>query len=330
MNFSVVIPCYNAEAWIESTLASVAAQTLSALDVIVVDDGSGDRSLSLLQTNATVTQLLQTPNLGPAEARNAGIAAAMGDWVAFLDADDAWKPDHLARIAALVGGGEDVVYLAAAEHYSINVNRVVSVSDNGPIDRPTGGMDHDRYFSLYLNHGLLEMSSMALRRDRLQAVGGFNSDFRGAEDLELMLRVVHGQTWAYDPVPSSIYRCNNPASYSRQARQRDGISLSAKFRALLAHQEGYGIPEAMFWDYAPTLMSKAISQCTAEGRDRVQGLVGPYLSPQQRLLFAIAGRLPGVYCLVNDAKNRLRGQQYRPRKVVAIGAGMSEAGCSML
>jgi glycosyltransferase involved in cell wall biosynthesis len=323
MQFSVVIPCYNAEAWLESTLASVAAQSLAALEVIVVDDGSSDRSLALLQGQANVTRLLQTPNLGPAAARNAGIAAATGDWVAFLDADDAWKPDHLERIAALVGGTEDVVYLAAAEHYSINVNRVVSVSDNGPIEQPTAAMDHDRYFALYLQHGLLEMSSMAVRRDRLQAVGGFNSDFRGAEDLELMLRVVQGQTWAYDPVPSSIYRCNNPASYSRQERQRDGISLTAKFRTFLAHQDQYAIPEAMFRGYAPTLMSKAISQCTLEGRDRVQQLVSPYLAPSHKLLFAIAQRFPGLYCRLNNAKNqaktRLKGQQYRPRKVVPVG-----------
>lgn len=320
MKFSVVIPCYNAETWLESTLASIAAQTLAATEVIVVDDGSSDRSLAILQASATVTQILQTPNLGPAGARNAGIEAATGDWVAFLDADDAWKPEHLARIEALVGGTADVVFLAAAEHYSINVNRVVSTSDNGPIDQPTGGMDHDRYFSLYLKHGLLEMSSMAVRRDRLQAVGGFDHQFRGAEDLELMLRVVQGQTWAYDPVPSSLYRCNNPASYSRQERKRDGISLTAKFRAFLHHKDRYAIPPGMFTGLAPTLMSKAISQCTAEGRDRVQTLVSPYLSGRQKLLFAIAQRLPGPYCWANDfknnLKNRLKGKQYRPRKVV--------------
>ena len=316
MKFSVVIPCYNAETWLESTLASVAAQTLAALEVIVVDDGSSDRSLDLLRANPTVTQVLQTPNLGPAAARNAGIEAATGDWVAFVDADDWWKPNHLERVAALVSQSEDVVFLAAAEHYSINVNRVVSVSDNGPIGEPTSGMDDGRYFKLYLAHGMLEMSSMAVRRDRLQAVGGFENQFRGAEDLELMMRVVQGQTWAYDPVPSSVYRCNNPASYSRQARKRDGISLTAKFRAFQRHQQAYGIPEQMFTDFAPTLMSRAICHCTVEGCDRVRNLVNPYLSVQQKAMFAIAQRLPGLYCRVNDFKNRHRGAQYRPRKVV--------------
>ena len=74
-------------------------------------------------------------------------------------------------------------------------------------------MDHFKYWELYQQHGILELSSMAVKRDRLVEAGGFDATVRGAEDLELMMRVIIDHTWAYDPIPSSVYRCNNPESH---------------------------------------------------------------------------------------------------------------------
>ena len=165
MKFSVVIPCYNAEPWLEQTLESVLAQTYPATEIVIVDDGSTDRSVAIVERIAAGSsvpiQLLHGNRLGPAGARNLAIEAAIGDWVAFLDADDWWKPEHLQRIEQAVGGTGDVVYLAAAEHFSINVNRVVSMSDT-PFDAVLSGIDHQTYFKLYRKHGILEFSSCAI------------------------------------------------------------------------------------------------------------------------------------------------------------------------
>lgn len=316
MKISVVIPAYNATAWLDQTLASVAAQTYPAYEVIAVDDGSTDNTLAQLQSHPRVTRVLQTNHGGPAVARNAGIAAATGDWVAFLDADDWWHPTHLAQAHHLLQGGSDVVYLGAAEHFSINVNRVVSRSDVGPLQQPTAGLDHDTYFQLYLKHGLLELSSLVARRERLQAIGGFVPALRGAEDLDVMLRLVLGHTWAYDPVPATVYRCNNPQSYSRTA-QASADRITAKLRTFIAHQHNYAVSPQILQSLARTTMSKVVTGCPRAERRHTQALTRPYLSTQERWIFALATEFPGVYQVLNDLRNRQRQPHYRPRQVVA-------------
>jgi glycosyltransferase involved in cell wall biosynthesis len=94
MNISVVIPAHNAERYLAQALASVYAQTLLPHEVIVVDDGSTDQT-SLIAAHFAV-RLESQPHSGAAQARNRGIAAASGEFVALLDADDLWLPEKLA------------------------------------------------------------------------------------------------------------------------------------------------------------------------------------------------------------------------------------------
>lgn len=91
---SVVIPAYNAALWIAETLESVLAQTFQDFEVIVVDDGSTDDTAAVVARFARV-RCIRTPNGGQASARNVGIRAAQGEYVAFVDADDLWSPDKL-------------------------------------------------------------------------------------------------------------------------------------------------------------------------------------------------------------------------------------------
>jgi glycosyltransferase involved in cell wall biosynthesis len=318
MKFSVVIPCYNAERWIVETLESVTSQTLLPHEILVVDDGSSDRSVvlvsALIETSCVPITLLRSKRQGPALARNVGISAATGDWVAFLDADDWWQPNHLARICEAVETSGDVVYLAAAEHFSINVNRVVSRSDS-PFSTLQQQIDHATYFALYQKHGLLELSAAAVCRQRLEEVGGFKPEFRGAEDFELIMRAVHGRTLAYDPVPSSYYRCNNPDSHSRQLAL-DADCLTAFFRSLQSLQDGYSIPRSMLIERAKTIASKSMLLEDVRTRQRVLTLVWPYLTQLQQILFSTASWVPGLYLWLNDRRNTIRGPQYKPRQVM--------------
>lgn len=93
---SVVIPCFNTERYIAATLRAVLAQTGASLEVIVVDDGSTDGSAALVERDFPQVRLIRRANAGVAAARNTGIEAASGDWVAFCDADDIWLPGKLA------------------------------------------------------------------------------------------------------------------------------------------------------------------------------------------------------------------------------------------
>ncbi|MDE6046764.1 MAG: glycosyltransferase family 2 protein, partial [Alistipes sp.] len=106
-SISVIIPLYNKEREIAGTLRSVLAQTLRPKEIVVVDDGSTDRSAEVVETVAAgegggAIRLVRQSNAGVSVARNRGAAEAQGEYVAFLDADDEWESGFLAEIAALI------------------------------------------------------------------------------------------------------------------------------------------------------------------------------------------------------------------------------------
>jgi glycosyltransferase involved in cell wall biosynthesis len=112
---SVIMPVYNAEAWLPRAIDSVLMQSHAELELITVDDGSSDRSPAMLDayavTDARVRVLRQPCNGGVAAARNAGIAAARGDYVAFLDADDWWHPAKLeCQLTSMRSSGALISY----------------------------------------------------------------------------------------------------------------------------------------------------------------------------------------------------------------------------
>ncbi len=98
---SVIIPSFNRRHCLPRALDSVLAQTVPALEIIVVDDGSSDGTRSLIASDYPQVTYLWQPNRGVSAARNAGIEAARGDWLAFLDSDDEWLPSKLELQLAL-------------------------------------------------------------------------------------------------------------------------------------------------------------------------------------------------------------------------------------
>ena len=102
MRISVVIPCHNAGRWIAAALHSVADQTYPPHELLVIDDASTDDSISQIYRSGVAVNLMHVNVRNAAVARNVGIVAAKGDWVALLDADDKWYPDHLSRAIALL------------------------------------------------------------------------------------------------------------------------------------------------------------------------------------------------------------------------------------
>ena len=112
MNVSVVIPCHNAGRWIAGALRSAAQQTCPAHEIIVVDDSSSDNSLAEIEASGVDVKLLRVNARNAAAARNAGIEAASGDWIALLDADDVWYPNHLGSCRRAPCATEDVAFMS--------------------------------------------------------------------------------------------------------------------------------------------------------------------------------------------------------------------------
>jgi GT2 family glycosyltransferase len=188
---SVIMPAYNAAAFIEAALESALCQTYRHLEIIVVDDGSKDNTAALVETIAKRDSrvcLLRQPNAGVAAARNRAIAASDGEFIAPLDADDLWMPDKIERQVECMRQGGPRVGLVYSWWISIDEeNRVLT---------PGAHWDaQGQVFTALLFCNFIGNASVPLfRRTALEQVGGYNSDLRaqqaqGCEDWELSLRV---------------------------------------------------------------------------------------------------------------------------------------------
>jgi glycosyltransferase involved in cell wall biosynthesis len=102
LSISVVIPVFNAEKYLRQAICSALEQTLPPYEVIIVDDGSTDSSMEIVSSFGSAVICFPRKHLGASAARNFAIQHSTGDWIAFLDADDYWFPDKLARQAALI------------------------------------------------------------------------------------------------------------------------------------------------------------------------------------------------------------------------------------
>jgi glycosyltransferase involved in cell wall biosynthesis len=176
---SVVIPVFNAAALVASALRSVFAQTFADFEVILVDDGSEDREAldaALAEFSGRVRQIRQ-PNGGPAMARNTGIAAATGELVAFLDADDEWLPEKLARQVEYFGRYPQTGLLHTAV--------VHGTRHGGACDGPP----RSAFCELYHTDFFINTLTVMMPRRVLEEVGGFDERREiHVEDWDLWLR----------------------------------------------------------------------------------------------------------------------------------------------
>lgn len=106
---SIIIPCYNSERWVSQAIESCLRQTYQPLEVIVVDDGSTDGSLQVIQKYAEHVIILTGPNQKPSAARNKGFAVSTGDYCLFLDADDYLAPDTVEALVEAVMAKDNCV-----------------------------------------------------------------------------------------------------------------------------------------------------------------------------------------------------------------------------
>lgn len=117
MKFSIIVALYNKAAYIEETLRSVLAQTASDFEVIVINDGSTDNGPALVTgLGDSRIRLLNQANAGVSAARNRGISAATGEWIAFLDGDDIWLPGYLSAIEAMIASYPDIDVVSTGFH----------------------------------------------------------------------------------------------------------------------------------------------------------------------------------------------------------------------
>jgi glycosyltransferase involved in cell wall biosynthesis len=184
---SIVIPAYNTAPFIAETLRSVVAQTVTDYEIIVVNDGSPDTTElegAVAPFRDRIRYIVQE-NRGLSAARNAGIRAARGDFVALLDSDDVWEPDYLAhQLDVLERGGFDVVYP--------NATNFGDPMRSGRLFMDVHPSSGDVTFESLVSQRCNVMVSVLARRDVLIEAGLFDESLRSSEDFDMWLRVVQG------------------------------------------------------------------------------------------------------------------------------------------
>lgn len=232
---SVVIPAYNAAWYVGKAIDSVLAQDFTDRELIVVDDGSTDGTAAVLAAYGDALRVVRKPNGGMSSARNAGIAQARGEFIAFLDADDWWLPGKLSRQVALMRARPALGFTSTAARVEDPEGHLLNLWTCDAADEPT-------LLRLFANNAGIAGGSSALmvRRSVLEEVGAYDESLGGVEDADLWLRLaaVSGYACIDEPLVVVLRR---KGSVSRNVeRMRAGaIRVMHKNRHLLPrHLQG--------------------------------------------------------------------------------------------
>ena len=184
---SVVISAYNASRYLDEAIASILAQTFSDFELIVIDDGSTDDTLAILNGFAVRDarmRVISRPNIGLTKALNEGLALSRGEFLARMDADDVAMPDRFEKQIAYLREHPDVVLLGSR----------VQLID--PLGLRIGSGDylklsHDEIDALLLGGkgGAIVHPAAMMRLDAVRKVGGYREQYNNSEDLDLFLRL---------------------------------------------------------------------------------------------------------------------------------------------
>ena len=196
---SIIIPVHNAARTVATAIDSVLAQTFTDYEIIAIDNNSTDASREVLARYADRIKILQEPRRGPSATRNTGVRASSGEYLAFLDADDWWRPTMLARTVELLDHDPDcaLVYTDLALVDSIGRQQMASIA--GESHPPTVADMLDRLWPI-LPSGVL------MRRRAFDLAGGFPEQLIAFEDVYFWLLVREHGTFKYLAEPLAVWR----------------------------------------------------------------------------------------------------------------------------
>ena len=180
MQISVVIPTYNRYEFLKRAITSVVAQTASVAEIIVVDDGSCDDTAQIVKDFPSIIYIYQK-NSGVSSARNVGIEKAKYEWIAFLDSDDEWHPQKIARQIQYHQKNSDILISYTDEKWVRNGSEIKIPKKYAKV----GG----EIFQKCLSHCIIAPSSALLHNSLFQKYGRFDEGLEVCEDYDLWLRI---------------------------------------------------------------------------------------------------------------------------------------------
>ena len=217
---TAVIPCFNAAATLGRAFASVRGQSYPAIEIIAIDDGSRDDTPALLrQQEALGVRVITQANGGAPAARNTGIAAARGEFLAFLDADDEWHPDKLAQQVKILTSHPGMVLIGCwAEVVGLDGRRLrVNASREPPTGREA--------WRTMLHHSFYIPSQLVARTEVARRIGGFVTTLlAGHEDQDFCIRMaLEGEVGFVDTALATMYQQPGSLSQTHFSREHETV-----------------------------------------------------------------------------------------------------------
>jgi glycosyltransferase involved in cell wall biosynthesis len=222
---SIVLPVFNKEEYVERTIRSICAQTFSAFELIVIDDGSTDRSADLVRSvgDSRLIYKRQT-NRGVAAARNHGCALARTELVAFIDGDDEWYPNHLENLLILQARLPEAV-LFADDYIVADGAPPAAVEHSGASYRILTCREYLDAALTY--HDPVWTSAAMVQKQALTAVGGFPVGFNHGEDHAVWLRLALDRPVAVSTAVGAIYHVTGSGLTSRAVTAKQDGAIVA-------------------------------------------------------------------------------------------------------
>lgn len=197
---SVIIPVFRRPDYLGDALSSVLQQAWENIEIIVVDDGSGDEWVARYDLPAGVILKRHRTNRGPGVARNTGAAAASGGIIAWLDSDDVWLPGYLSSQIELLNANADA---GLAYTNAIMVDEALRPLPEQPEPIQVRA---NPLRTIVRSNAVRSPSCVVARRDFVESAGGFDESLRGAEDWDLWIAMSRFGPFACDPTPRVLYR----------------------------------------------------------------------------------------------------------------------------
>lgn len=217
---SVVIPTFNRAGIICRTIDNVFEQTYKNFEVIIVDDGSTDDTLSILRERyGDRIRLFAQKNAGPAVARNHGVKVSKGEIITFQDSDDLWHASKLERQVALMMSNTSIPCCLCNVRMGFVKGKPFTSFDHSLIELRHEEGIWTNVLDVLATRFILFNQASAIRREVFEKIGGFREDLKYLEDYDLPLRLALEGPWAVIREPLVFYGEDSPVSFSEQARR---------------------------------------------------------------------------------------------------------------
>jgi glycosyltransferase involved in cell wall biosynthesis len=212
---SVIIPCFDAERWLAEAIDSCLAQTYEEVEIIVIDDGSTDRSADIARSYHDRIIFESGSNLGANHARNRGFQLSKGNYIQYLDADDYLLPEKLSRqVSGLDSLGSDVIYEDWRHQHHRESNEIV-------MEDVTVSGQYSDVLEMLLQGWWVPCCALLVRRQAVEAIGRWDETLTAAQDRDFFVNLLlSGAKAAYQPGCYSVYRRYGDVTISTKDRRR--------------------------------------------------------------------------------------------------------------